>query len=296
MAPPDALLLQWSLVSDKAVPPGHEKEFAALEPAIQKASAADIRRSTRMCDMSSAVWLHQGREAELDIPSEEIVRGSVPSRCTGTSDTIQGEMAAVVLRRTARRDAEVALRSKWVEVLASLPRGTPTPMGELLNKGADNLKLLGGGRSATTLRARGRTVKKFLAWLTLAHEVPTEVQHLSEYLQMRHSEPCTRGGLKGTHQAFAFMEEIAAVEVTLTHVFHCATSSTRSSCQTLSQGGTKDRYRASRQSWSRHLKTRLWMSQRGCTFGCPHGGLFCNVGAHCVARIIVVPSQTRSLK
>ena len=56
-------------------------------------------------------------------------------------------------------------------------------MGELLNKGADNLKLFGRGRRATTLWARGRTVKKFLAWLTKAHEVAfsTEVQHLSEY-------------------------------------------------------------------------------------------------------------------
>ena len=35
---------------------------------------------------------------------------------------------------------------------------------------------------------------------------------------MRHSEPCTRGGLKSTHQAFVFMEEIAAVEVRLTQV------------------------------------------------------------------------------
>ena len=81
-------------------------------------------------------------------------------------------------------------------------------MGELLSKGADNLKLLAGGR------------QKFLAWLALAHEVTfaSEVQHLSEYLQMRHSEPCTRGGLKSTHQAFVFMEEIDAVEVRLTQV------------------------------------------------------------------------------
>ena len=33
---------------------------------------------------------------------------------------------------------------------------------------------------------------------------------------MRHSEPCTRGGLKSTHQALVFMEDIAAVEVKLT--------------------------------------------------------------------------------
>ena len=120
----------------------------------------------------------------------------------------------------ARRDAEEALRSKWVETLASLLRGTSTPMGELLSKGADNHRLLGGGRRATTLRARGRTVKKYLAWLALAHEetFPSEVHHVSEYLQMRHSEPCTGGGLKSTHQALVFMEDIAAVETKLTQV------------------------------------------------------------------------------
>ena len=32
---------------------------------------------------------------------------------------------------------------------------------------------------------------------------------------MRHSQPCTRGGLKST-RPFVFMEEIAAVEVKLT--------------------------------------------------------------------------------
>ena len=62
LAPTDALLLYWTLVSDNAVPPGHEKEFAALEPAIQRASVADIRRSTSMCNVSSAVWLHQREE------------------------------------------------------------------------------------------------------------------------------------------------------------------------------------------------------------------------------------------
>ena len=79
-------------------------------------------------------------------------------------------------------------------------------------------RLLGGRRRATTLRARGRTVKKYLAWLALAHEetFPSEVHHVSEYLQMRHSEPCTRGGLKSTHQALVFMEDIAAVETKLT--------------------------------------------------------------------------------
>ena len=109
----------------------------------------------------------EGRTTEFDISSEEVVRRPVSARCPDTPNALQGKVAGP----TARRDAEEALRSKWVETLASLMRGTPTPMGDLLNKGADNLKLLGRGRRATTLRARGRTVKKYIAWLTLVHEV-----------------------------------------------------------------------------------------------------------------------------
>ena len=99
-------------------------------------------------------------------------------------------------------------------------------------------------------------MKKFLAWLALAHEVtfPSEVQHLSEYLQMRHSEPCTRGGLKSTHQDFLFMEEIAAVEVRLTQdsLYSILYKELLSSTLT---GGIQ------RQSPSKRSKTQLWMCQ-----------------------------------
>ena len=148
--------------------------------------------------MTSAVWLHQREEklnsvTRLKKLSEDQFLLAAQSRPTRFRAKWQ---QSYYDGPTARRDAEEALRSKWVEILASLLRGTSTSMGELLSKSADNLKLLGGGRQATTLRARGRTVKKYLAWLASAHEetFPSKVHHVSEYLQMRHSEPCTRGG------------------------------------------------------------------------------------------------------
>ena len=134
--------------------------------------------------MSSAVWLHQREERlnstfRLKKLSEDqflLAAQTRPTRFRAKWQQLYYDGP------TARQDAEEALRSKWVEVLASPLRGTPTPMGELLNKGADNVKLLEGGRRSTNLLARCRTVKKFLAWLALAHEktFPTEVQHLSE--------------------------------------------------------------------------------------------------------------------
>ena len=220
--PPDVLLLYWTLVSDNAVPTRYEREFATLETSMQKVSESALKLSTRMNNMTSAVWLHQREEklnstSRLKKLSEDQFLLAAQTRPTRFRAKWQ---QSYYDGPTARRDAEEASRSKLVETLASLLRGTPTPMGDLLNKGADNLKLLGGGRRATTLMARGRTVKKYIAWLTLAHEVtfPSEVRHLSEYLQMRHSEPCTREGLKSTHQALVFMEDIAAVEAKLTQV------------------------------------------------------------------------------
>ena len=57
-------------------------------------------------------------------------------------------------------------------------------------------------------------VKRYLAWLALSHETafPREVNQLTEYSEARHSEPCCRGALKNTHNAFTFLDESAAVE------------------------------------------------------------------------------------
>ena len=108
--------------------------------------------------MTSAVWVHRREEklnsvTRLKKLSEDHFLLAAQTRPTRFRAKWQ---QSYYDGPTARQDAEEALRSKWVETLASLLRGTSTPMGDLLNKGADNLKLLGGGRRATTLRARGR--------------------------------------------------------------------------------------------------------------------------------------------
>ena len=137
--PPDVLLLYWTLVSDNAVPTGYEREFATLETSIQKASESALRLSTRMNNMTSAVWLHQRKEklnstSRLKKLSEDQFLLAAQTRPTRFRAKWQ---QSYYDGPTARRDAEEALRSKWVETLASLLRGTPTPMGDLLNKGGE---------------------------------------------------------------------------------------------------------------------------------------------------------------
>ena len=92
---------------------------------------------------------------------------------------------------TARKDAESAERDRWIQLLANLLRSTDTPMGKLIKENPSNIQLLGGGRRAGTLRSRVRSVQKFLGWLIPSHGItfPTHWRQLTEYLQVRYSEP-----------------------------------------------------------------------------------------------------------
>ena len=114
---------------------------------------------------------------------------------------------------SARRDAEEHLRRKWLEILENRPHGrTKTPMGELIGSSPPGTQPLEAGRRGLHVEVSGQSCPP------LAHGVsfPTEVVHLTEYLQTGHSEPCNHGSLKVAHNAFVFLQETAAVEVKLT--------------------------------------------------------------------------------
>ena len=119
---------------------------------------------------------------------------------------------------TARKDAESAERDRWIQLLANLLRSTDTPMGKLIRENPSNVQLLGGGRRAGTLRSRVRSVQKFLGWLAASHGVnfPVHWRQLTEYLQVRYSEPCVRGSLKLVHSSYIFLQEAAGMEDRLT--------------------------------------------------------------------------------
>ena len=61
---------------------------------------------------------------------------------------------------------------------------------------------------------RQARARKFLSWLALNRELSraTSFDQLSEFLQVRLSEPCNRGLLKGTHQSFIFLEEMVGTQ------------------------------------------------------------------------------------
>ena len=91
-------------------------------------------------------------------------------------------------------------------------------MAKILEERKGDSNVLGGGRRASTLRARVRAAKKYLSWLAVSAEVafPTQVVHLTGFLESRHSEPCSRGALKSAHQSMVFLEDVAGIEERLT--------------------------------------------------------------------------------
>ena len=103
-------------------------------------------------------------------------------------------------------------------MLANLLRSTDTPMGKLIRENPSNVQLLGGGRRAGTLRSRVRTIQKNIGWLIAAHQIsfPNHWRQLTDYLQVRYSEPCVRGALKLVHSSYIFLQEVAGIEDKLT--------------------------------------------------------------------------------
>ena len=121
---------------------------------------------------------------------------------------------------TARQDADEAERARWIQVLGDMLKATRTSMGQLLSI---STKLLGGGRTVSTLRSCVRVLRRFLSLLALNHQ---QVYPLS-WLRVKLEEPCSGAGLKNTHQAYSFLAEMAGVPLEqpftnfqLYHVFH----------------------------------------------------------------------------
>ena len=219
---PDFVCLYYTLVLDGAVPRGYLHEFLSLEGHVRTAAERADRRNSSITNFSAAGWLHlqkssqqKSERSERDAFDQLVLASTLKprkfrSKCQ--EHAFQGP--------SARQDAESAERTKWLNVLADILIATPTPMGALLRADPAARKILGAGRRASTIRARVRTIRKFLVWLGAEHTLPYPDNYLRliEYMQVRHSEPCPRGSLKLVHVAFVFMEELAGVRERFTDV------------------------------------------------------------------------------
>ena len=178
------------------MPSGYLDHFLTLEPHVRAAAERADRLNGKITNLSAAEWLHnqkqhRAEEAKIERTAmDQLVLASELKpkrfRTRWQAMSFQGP--------TARQDAETVERNKC--------------------------RFLGASRRAGTVRARVRSIRKFLAWLAGAHELPypTSHMHFVEFLQVRHSEPGPREAIKLTHAASVFMEELSGVKEKLTVV------------------------------------------------------------------------------
>ena len=118
---------------------------------------------------------------------------SVHPRSRKTRRYSSGLQKLSFLSPNAWREAEDTERTRLVEHLAHLLRGSPAPMGVLLQEKPRNWSLLGGCRRGSTLRTRSRV------GLELQPLYPSRQEHYTDHLQVRLSEPCSRVATKNVH-------------------------------------------------------------------------------------------------
>ena len=152
---PDSLLLYWTLVDQSVVPPGFEEAFACFSVQWSEAAARDDSRKSHWNNETVALSLAAQRKAQEE--SERLERHSKnqfllaaikpPSTYRTKFQKIAYEGA------TARKDAEDDERLRWLHILAGIVQNTETPMAAILRERSGDIRLLGAGKRATTLRA-----------------------------------------------------------------------------------------------------------------------------------------------
>ena len=208
----DFEILYRTLVADKALPNGYLREFMALELPARRASKRRLKFSSSITDSSATEALRAFHE---ESGRQAVEQSTIRDQLLAAADLRPRKFRAKWQREvydgpTARKDAESAERERWIHLLGTLLQHTDTPMGKLREDSPSNIQLLGGGRRAGTLRARVRSVQKFLAWLMASHGVnfPVHWRQLNRTLRQKIIEACPllvhllAGGGRGRRQAY----------------------------------------------------------------------------------------------
>ena len=211
----DAQLLYYTLVSDGAIPGGFVTEFEAFMLSVLPAAQRQAKAWAHTKEEDVSLWLSAFKDSQQEIDRKARIEADRAKAAWNQKPKRYKTRFERTLYSgpTPRKDAEEEERTRWVHELALLVSGSDTPMGKLLSEQPGNVSVLGAGLRASTLRSRVRVLKKFFKWLAISHNVlfPTEISHFSDYLKLRLSEPCNRGALKNTNEAFGFLEEVTGM-------------------------------------------------------------------------------------
>ena len=182
----DIIILYRTLVKDKALPPGYEKEFSSLGPVLDDAADRQLRKNAAIENEQAAVLLHDFHQQKTK--SSEATKSAVDQFVAAARDKPTSYRTRLQRMLDGgpmpRRDAEEMERARWIEALATLLRATQTPMEKMLLDKPQTAQLLGAGRRVTTLRSRVRLARRYLAWLS--RQSSSRCSTTSEFEQANH--------------------------------------------------------------------------------------------------------------
>ena len=138
-------LLYFTLVKDNAVPVGYLQEFLSLETPARRAAQRSQISATSISDSMAATALSELRQ-KADQRAAEV--GSIGDQPLIAADLKPKKFRtkwqrAVYDKPTARKDAELAERDRWVQLFANLLISTDTPMGRLIRENPATTVVLG---------------------------------------------------------------------------------------------------------------------------------------------------------
>ena len=172
-------------------------------------------RNSYRVDVQSALWFHERskiseRTTEEQRQTVDLLAQVATLRPRRIKNRLQRTLAASA---NARRDAKELERFLFGSCSCAHPFSYGHAHIETPDRTVDELSVPGSRTWGLHSEERVRTVKKFMAWLGLTHQLafPTSYLQYAQYLEVRQSEPAYRGALVQCHAAFQFLESAAGL-------------------------------------------------------------------------------------
>ena len=135
---------------------------------VDAASRRDNDKAIQITNTSAAIWRDNYEKSKaFDLQRTRSVEEQFVLACAREPRRFQSRLQKILWTGpSARNDAEESERERWTLTLEELLRCTSTPMGQLIQRDPEKLKVLRACRRASTFRSRIRTIRKYLSWLT----------------------------------------------------------------------------------------------------------------------------------
>ena len=143
--PSDGELLYYTLVKDGTLPDGFVDSFLVFADTLGGAATRKFKKMAKMDNTTAAIQLHRMSKVHTlsSISERQVTDQFLLTATVRPRKYITRLQKSMYSGPNARKDAEIAERSKWLQLLATMVINSSTPMGRILAAQPGNIDLLG---------------------------------------------------------------------------------------------------------------------------------------------------------